>query len=107
MSDSSDQAVLVYLDGVGLPDEVYEKYDLEGLETQLVAAVEQAGVGLYDGNEFGPEEVILFLYGSDAEAIFRVIEPVLRGYPLSAGARVEIRPGGPDAVAREIQLPRQ
>jgi hypothetical protein len=44
-----------------------------------------------DGHETGPENTTLFLYGADAEALFRVVEPVLRDYPLCHGARVTIR----------------
>ena len=106
MSKMKEEAVLVYLDATGLPDAVYEKYDLAGLEDLLVEAIEQAGVGEFDGNEFGPGEVTLFMYGSDAEALHRAVEPVLRTHPLCAGARVIIRPGGPETAGREGRLPR-
>jgi Domain of unknown function (DUF5076) len=73
---------------------------------QLRPLLEQTGVGDYDGDEFGPEEVTLFMYGPDAEALFRVIEPALLAYPLCQNARVIIRPGGPRTRGREIRLPR-
>jgi hypothetical protein len=101
---ANEQAVLVYLDGKGLSDEVYKQYDVAGLEDQLVEAIEQAGVGEYDGDEFGPGEVTLFMYGPDAEALYRVVEPVLREYPLSQNARVLIRPGGPEVAGRVVRL---
>src|SRR5262245_45564362 len=103
---SAEQAVLVYLDGRTLPAEVYQEYDVGGLEDQLRPLLQQTGVGDYDGNEFGPGEVTLFMYGPDAEALFRVIEPVLLAYPLCQNARVIIRPGGPRTRGREIRLPR-
>jgi hypothetical protein len=103
---STEQAVLVYLDGRSLPAEVYQEYDVGGLEDQLRPLLEQTGVGDYDGDEFGPEEVTLFMYGPDAEALFRVIEPALLAYPLCQNARVIIRPGGPRTRGREIRLPR-
>jgi hypothetical protein len=102
----SEQAVLVYLEGTGLPDTVYEQYDVASLEDQLVEAIENAGVGEFDGNEFGPGEVTLFMYGPDAEALYRAVEPVLRAYPLCGGARVMVRPGGPEIAGREVRLPR-
>jgi hypothetical protein len=106
MNEASQQSVLVILDGAGLPDEVYEKYDLEQLEEQLMAALKQADAGEYDGNEFGPTEVTLFMHGADAEALYRAVDPVLRAYPLCQGARIIIRPGGPETPGREVELPR-
>ena len=35
----SEQAVLVYLDGVGVPSEAYEQHDLATLEDQLIAVL--------------------------------------------------------------------
>jgi hypothetical protein len=104
MSNSNEQAVLVYLDSRGLPDRIYEQYDVSTLEEQLIEAVEAAGAGEFDGLEFGPAEVILFMYGPDADALFRSVEPILRAYPLCENARVVIRPGGPQIVGRELRL---
>lgn len=99
-----EQAVLVYLDGVNLPDEVYEEYDLATLEDQLVSTLAARTTGEFDGNEVGPEETCLYLYGPDAEALFTAIEPVLRQYPLCQNARVVIRQGPPGAAQRELRL---
>jgi hypothetical protein len=102
---ASEQAVLVHLDGTSLPDEVYERHDLASLEDRLVAALSAAGTGEFDGNETGPTETVVFLYGPDAEALFTSVEAVLRSYPLCRNARVEIRHGGPGAPQRELRLP--
>ena len=83
--------VLVELDGVHLPESVYRTCDVATLENRLEAALESEQEGELDGHESGPENTTLFLYGSDAEALFRAIEPVLRDYPLCQGARVTIR----------------
>ncbi len=99
-----DQAVLVYLDGTGLPDEVYERCDVATIEDMLAEALAREGTGEFDGNEFGPGEVTLFMYGEDAERLFATVGPVLRSYPLCQGARVVIRHGGPGAAQREIIL---
>jgi hypothetical protein len=100
-----EQAVLVYLDGTSLPDAIYEANDLETLEDRLVATLSRAGTGEFDGNEIGPTETKLFLYGPDAEALFRSVEEVLRSYPLCQNARVVLRRGGPGAPEQEIRLP--
>ncbi|MGX1492603.1 hypothetical protein [Streptomyces tendae] len=47
----------------------------------MAAAVKRAGVGEVDGNEFGGGEAVLYAYGADAEALFKVMEPTLRGLP--------------------------
>jgi hypothetical protein len=97
-----DQAVLIYLDGQGLPDEVYADCDLMTLEGKLEDALGSGKLGVVDGNEVGPSEVTIFLYGADAEAMVRGVEPVLREYPLCKGARVVVRRGAPGADQREF-----
>jgi hypothetical protein len=36
----SDECVLIFLDAMNLPDEVYKNYDLSTLEDQLIEAIE-------------------------------------------------------------------
>ena len=103
-SGESQQAVLVHLDGAGLPDHVYQEYDLATIEDRLIDVIEQGGLGEFDGNEIGPATTTLFMYGQDAERLFTAIEQTLHGYPLCQGARVEIRRGGPGAPQREVRL---
>ena len=104
MSLPNEQAVLVYLDGQNLPQEVYEDYDVSTLEDQLSEVIESQSLGEFDGNEFGPDGVTLYMYSPDAEKLFSGIESVLRAYPLCQNARVVIRQGGPGSQAREIRL---
>ena len=99
-----EQAVLVYLDGTGLPSHIYEECDLSTIEDRLIEVIERDGLGKFDGNEIGPTEVILFMYGSDAERLFASIEMTLRNYPICQGARVIIRYGGVGADQREVRL---
>ena len=68
---------------------------MSSIEDKLVEVLERYGLGEFDGNETGPAETILFMYGPDAERLFVGIEQTLRDYPLCQGARVEIRRGGP------------
>ena len=49
-------------------------------------AVEQAGVGEYDGDEYGGGECILFFCGPDEEALLGVLRPILQRSPLARGA---------------------
>ena len=101
---ADEQAVLVYLDGVGLPADVYQDCDLMTIEDKLTEVIEQGKLGLFDGNEVGPTEVTLFMYSPDAERLFTAIEQTLRDYPLCKGARVVIRRGKPGAEQRELKL---
>ena len=66
------QAVLIHLDGISLPDVIYEQHDLATLEEELIGVVEGRAPGECDGNEIGPAETTLFLYAADAAALFRV-----------------------------------
>jgi len=102
--EEPQQAVLVHLDGTGLPDHIYQECDLATIEDQLIEVIARNKLGEFDGNEVGPSETTLFMYGPDAERLFAGIEPILRGYPLCQGARVEIRHGGPGAQTREVRL---
>lgn len=88
-----DGMVLIDLDGRSLAPGVYEECDLASLERRLEVAIRRDAVGELDGHESGPEATTIFLYGPDAEELFRVVEPILRDYPLCQRARIRIRQG--------------
>ena len=90
-ADNPAGAVLIELDGIQLPESVYRDCDIAALENRLEEVLESSGSGELDGHETGPENTTLSLYGADAEALFRAVEPVLQDYPLCRGARVTIR----------------
>lgn len=94
--------VLIELDGIHLPETVYEDCDVATLENRLEEALEGSGLGELDGHETGPESTVLFLYGGNAEALFRAVEPLLLDYPLCRGARLTIRQGDQQ---RRVVLP--
>ena len=56
------------------------------LAEQLEAAAHEAGVGEYDGDEYGGGECILFFCGPDEEAMLGVLRPLLQRSPLARGA---------------------
>lgn len=85
--------VLVTLDGIGLPAEIYAQCDLHTLEVRLERRLDEMDAGELDGHEHGPENVQLFLYGPNARALFDAIRPVLTDYPLCRGAEIELRQG--------------
>ncbi|HWA25112.1 MAG TPA: hypothetical protein VG734_05505 [Lacunisphaera sp.] len=100
----SRQAVVVHLRGSNLPPDAYEKYDVSTLEEQLQIAIQSKRLGEYDGNEFGPEETVLYMYGPDAEKLFAGVEAVLRAYPLCKEGVAVIRCGPPGSPQREVSL---
>jgi len=100
----SEQAVIVHVDSTGLPEDVYEHYDLATIEDRLIKVIKEDQLGEFDGNEVGRDEATLYMYGPDAERLFAGIESTLREYPLCQGARVEIRRGAPGAPLREVRL---
>lgn len=64
-------------------------FDLEEI-IQLV--VEETGVGVYDGNEFleSPEEdsITFFIYGENANDMYKEIEPLLAFLPNLPGSHI-------------------
>jgi|SRR5688572_13333357 hypothetical protein len=75
---------------------------LAELEQNLSAAIGSSETGEYDGNEIGDGEVILYMYGPDADALLRAIEPILLGSALARGATVIRRYGPPEDGVREV-----
>ena len=100
----AEEAVLIRLDGTSLPPSVYEQHDLATLEEQLRAVIARGDLGEYDGDETGPGETTVYLYGRDAERLFAGIEATLRANPLCRNAQVTIRRGPPGAAQREVRL---
>lgn len=71
--------------------------DLCDIEDTLIEAIEDAGVGEFDGNEIGLHDgsVTLFCYGPDADALFEVMHPVLMEFALTRPATAILRYGPP------------
>jgi hypothetical protein len=103
MSNSSqpEQAVIVHFD-YGTTD----LGPLSALEDQLIAAISDAGVGEFDGNEVAVDgsDGVLYMYGPDADALFAVVKPVLERAPFMKGARARIRYGPPKDGVRQKKV---
>ena len=65
------------------------------LGDEIQTAIAEAKVGEYDGHAIPADgsDGRYFIYGPDAEAIFKVIAPVLEASPLMRGATVTLRYG--------------
>jgi hypothetical protein len=68
-------------------------------------AVESVDAGEFDGNEFGEGGCTFYMYGPDADELFKAIEPTLRNSPLSAGGHAMKRYGpATDRKAKEVRI---
>ena len=79
-------------------------WDVFDVEDRLIEAIDKAGVGEFDGNLMGPGEVELYAYGPDADALFEVMEPILRSVPVKEGSCVTKRYGEAGEDAREVRV---
>ncbi|WP_217171429.1 hypothetical protein [Streptomyces sp. AC512_CC834] len=81
-AETLEQAVIAHY---RLSDDQYgslaEREAIYDAERAMTSAVEEAGVGEVDGNEFGGGNAVLYAYGADAEALFKAMEPTLRSLP--------------------------
>ncbi|MFF7250710.1 hypothetical protein ACFZBU_43410 [Embleya sp. NPDC008237] len=59
----------------------HQRAAVRRVEARLTDAIDQAGVGEFDGHEFGGGEVVFYAYGPDADALFAVMAPVLHALP--------------------------
>jgi len=65
-----------------------ERMEIEAFADQLEAAILEAGVGEYDGDELGGGECILFFCGPDIDRLLDVLRPLLKHSPLCRGAHL-------------------
>lgn len=102
-SEAEDHAVIIRL---SLSDNRHgtadERVAIHVLTDELDRVIREAGVGEYDGDEFGDGNCSLYLYGPDADALRGAVMPALRAFPGSAGATITRRYGpANDQQARE------
>ncbi|WP_428954611.1 hypothetical protein [Streptomyces sp. cg35] len=95
-----EQAVIAHY---RLSDDQYgspaERAAIYNAERAMTSAVEAAGVGEVDGNEFGGGEAVLYAHGTDARALFKVMEPTLRSLPFRP-AHVVLRQDSRESESR-------
>jgi len=96
--------VAIYLDGVGLPQKVYDELDLSAVLDEITTAL-GPGTELLQSNYGGPTETGFYFYGANADKMFASAEPTLRRIPVCQNARVVLRYGNPSLPRREVRLP--
>lgn len=87
----------------------YYKEDLNPLhefEKILEEAIKQADVGEYDGHEIAMDlsDGFLYMYGPNAEALFKVVKPHLEKNDFTRGSLAVLRFGGPGTGAKELEI---
>lgn len=60
---------------------------------KLNEALESEEAGQYSGDVLSPENTTLIYSGADAEKLNTILEPLINGEPICAGARITIRQG--------------
>lgn len=99
------QGLAIYLDGVGLPDQVYEQSNIDDLADMIIVALGNGALGEIHGSWQGPERTAIYIYGRSAEEMFAAVEKVLRDYPLCQNAIVVIGHGRSSPNPREVVIP--
>ena len=75
------------------------------LERRLERAIQADAAGEFDGDEFGGNKCVLYMYGPDADRLFEIIEPILKSVPLASGGYAIKRYGeAHDSRAREVRV---
>jgi hypothetical protein len=97
------EGVFVYLDGVGLPDDVYSSCDINLLADKIHAVLVANDAGEIRGSWAGPRETAIYIFGANADTTYSLLAPILMAYPLCGNARVVIAPGLPSS--RTIRVP--
>ena len=80
------EGIAIYLDGVNLPDEVYETSDVNVVIEELNKRLD--GHGTMQSHWSGPTETALYFYGDAAGEMEALLRDFLDSHPLCKGARV-------------------
>ena len=96
-----EHAVIVYFN--------YKKDNLESLhnlEAQLEKVIAENRVGEYDGHEISTDynDGILYMYGTDAEKLYKTVQPTLKQTDFMGGATAKLRFGPPGDGIHEIEV---
>ena len=79
---------------------------LQGLENKLERIITENKVGEYDGHEIALDysDGFLYMYGPDAEILFKAVKPILETTGFMKGAKAKLRFGPPEDGVKEIEV---
>ncbi|MFL5765999.1 MAG: hypothetical protein ACJ77K_18790 [Bacteroidia bacterium] len=100
-TNSPEQAVIITFN-YRLDDLSY----LHSLEDKLDSVLGDLNVGDCDGHEIATDlsDGLLYLYGSNAESLFKAIKPTLESTDFLVGAKAKLRFGPPEDGVKEIEI---
>ena len=83
-----------------------ELEDLHNLELKLIKLIDESGLGMYDGHEIAMDDTdgTLYMYGTNAESLFKLVLPTLQETDFLKGAIATLRFRSYDEEASEIDL---
>jgi hypothetical protein len=85
------EQLTIYLDGAGLPDDVYENLDFDQLYRELGEAVGREAGGQARSVWAGPTETGIHLAGPKADALEQVVNAMWHTVPVFQNARLVLR----------------
>jgi len=94
----------IYLDGVGLPDEVYAELDFDQFYEKLGSDLK--AVGELRNIRQADEETGLFVFGPSADAIFAALQAIPDKAPILQNARIAFKRKDAEKSPKEVRLPR-
>ena len=101
----SDEWIAVYLKVSNDEYSTEEERDsFHQFTDKLAEVILNSGAGVFDGDEFGNGECGLFMYGPNADRLFNVVEPLLRGWTPLAGGYAIKRYGAPAGQSERIEF---
>ncbi|GHA62263.1 hypothetical protein [Pontibacter akesuensis] len=79
---------------------------LHALEDKLEEVIGEEGVGEYDGHEIAVDysDGFLYMYGPNAEILFKTVKPVLTEADFMKGAKATLRFGPPEDGVKEVEV---
>jgi len=81
-----------------------ERTRILALQHQLSDAIENSGVGEFDGDEWGGGKCKIYMYGASAERLLSLAWPILEQFGAPSGSYVQTRCGNSDEEERRIPL---
>jgi hypothetical protein len=98
------ETISIYLDGVGLPDEVYENADFDQIVSEISEAVNSRGAGEYRGFSQGETETALYIFAPSADSTYAALQSVIAKHPLFRNARVVLKYMDPQKPEKEFKI---
>lgn len=100
-TNTPEHAVIIHFNyGIQGLDKLYE------LRDKLEKIITENKVGEYDGHEIAVDysDGFLYMYGPNAEALFKAIKPILEQTDFMKQAKATLRFGPPEDGVKEIEV---